>query len=581
MAKTQSSSVKSGAKGKAKGKVKGKKGKMPLGQRVLIGAAVLGLAWYLYTKQKAKKQAEEQKKIIAAGGGYQGGYQGHPDVGYGVNSGGLLDPNTGLPCSAVFGGCPDGGVIPGAPPGGPITWPSSEISGCLSPTANNYNPAATIDDGSCSWENTGDDIYGCMDNNATNYNQLATIPEISPTDSGDPCTYPVSRYRCDSGGCLECPPGTSESVCPHLEDTCADSCGVTIFGCTDSLATNYDPNATSDDGSCVLPSISCDMCDNGAPISNMFNADQCPEGWIPSGSGNPCAGLMGCTDPSAQNYNASAQYDDGGCTYMAQTQTINCFTECPTPQSVQLTVPTGTTCEQADYQENLVSNAPQCAQPQGCTSPGATNYDPSASVDDGSCTFPAISCDSCGGGYPTSQMFNLPNCPSGTIPSGSGNPCAGQNVDGCIDPAANNYNSAATSDDGSCTYNTVTCYQCNGSSQVGWQFNAASCPSGWQATVPNCSQGKQVSCDSCSNGAAISNMFSGSCPSGWIPSGTGNPCSATSGGGGTGGGEPGGGGASSFSGFAGERGDTFGRWQRNLATKIAINDTDWNPTVSE
>ena len=571
MAKTKSSSVKSGAKGKAKGKVKGKKGKMPLGQRVLIGAAVLGLAWYLYTKQKAKKQAEEQKKIIAAGGGYQGGYQGHPDVGYGVDSGGLLDPNTGLPCSAVFGGCPDGGIIPGSPPSGPITWPSSEISGCLSPTANNYNPAATIDDGSCSWENTGDDIYGCMDNNATNYNQLATIPEISPTDSGDPCTYPVSRYRCDSGGCLECPPGTSESVCPHLEDTCDDSCGVTIFGCTDSLATNYDSSATDDDGSCILDGA-CDIaincwsdCPNPQQQSFMTEScgivDDCGDSTaFPNSQQPPCAPVPGCNDPTAINYNPAATSDDGTCCFVSgctETSAIN-------------------------YNPLACNEDNSCIYDVwGCTDPQATNYYAGASQDDGTCTYSSISCDSCGGGYPTSQMFNLPNCPSGTIPSGSGNPCAGQNVDGCIDPAANNYNSYANNDDGSCTYNAIACYQCNGSSPIGNQFNAASCPSGWQATVPSCSQGSQVSCDSCSNGAPISNMFSGSCPSGWIPSGTGNPCSATSGGGGTGGGEPGGGGASGFSGFAGERGDTFGRWQRNLATKIAINDTDWNPTVSE
>lgn len=34
----------------------------------------------------------------------------------------------------------------------------------------------------------------------------------------------ISRYRCDAGGCLECPPGTPASVCPHNEDTCANTC---------------------------------------------------------------------------------------------------------------------------------------------------------------------------------------------------------------------------------------------------------------------------------------------------------------------------------------------------------------------
>jgi len=34
----------------------------------------------------------------------------------------------------------------------------------------------------------------------------------------------TSRYRCDAGGCLECPQGVSASVCPHTESTCANTC---------------------------------------------------------------------------------------------------------------------------------------------------------------------------------------------------------------------------------------------------------------------------------------------------------------------------------------------------------------------
>ena len=49
----------------------------------------------------------------------------------------------------------------------------------------------------------------------------------------------------------------------------------TIYGCTDSLATNYNPFASVDDGSCVFPNI------------------------------------YGCTDSSAYNYNSIANVDDG------------------------------------------------------------------------------------------------------------------------------------------------------------------------------------------------------------------------------------------------------------------------------
>ena len=52
-----------------------------------------------------------------------------------------------------------------------------------------------------------------------------------------------------------------------------------VLGCTDPNATNYDPNANVDDGSCTY-----------GPI-------------------------YGCTDPNATNYNPNATIDDGSCTY--------------------------------------------------------------------------------------------------------------------------------------------------------------------------------------------------------------------------------------------------------------------------
>ena len=44
---------------------------------------------------------------------------------------------------------------------------SQAVYGCLDPTAANYAPLATIDDGSCTYT-------GCMDSTAYNYNPLAT-----------------------------------------------------------------------------------------------------------------------------------------------------------------------------------------------------------------------------------------------------------------------------------------------------------------------------------------------------------------------------------------------------------------------
>ncbi|MBT6808545.1 MAG: zinc metalloprotease, partial [Flavobacteriales bacterium] len=73
--------------------------------------------------------------------------------------------------------------------------------GCTNSSAYNYDPNATIDDGSCCY------VAGCTDISACNYDAAACY---------------------DDGSC-------------QLPD-----------GCTDPTATNYDPNATCDDGSCCF-----------------------------------------------------------------------------------------------------------------------------------------------------------------------------------------------------------------------------------------------------------------------------------------------------------------------------------------
>ena len=82
-------------------------------------------------------------------------------------------------------------------------------SGCMDPTACNYNPLALSDDGSCDYS-----CYGCTDETACNYNSEATIDD--------------------------------------------NSCNYSCYGCTEETACNYNSAATIDDGSCydnVIASI--------------------------------------------------------------------------------------------------------------------------------------------------------------------------------------------------------------------------------------------------------------------------------------------------------------------------------------
>ena len=83
----------------------------------------------------------------------------------------------------------------------PVCDTGGDILGCMDEIAFNYNPNATIDDGSCIPV-----MEGCIDGDALNYD----------SDANTSCN----------------------SCCEYL-------------GCTDSTAFNYDADATTDDGSCI------------------------------------------------------------------------------------------------------------------------------------------------------------------------------------------------------------------------------------------------------------------------------------------------------------------------------------------
>jgi hypothetical protein len=130
-----------------------------------------------------------------------------------------------------------GSPIPGGddfPTGGDIG--GEVMPGCTDPRATNFNPLATIDDGSCKYPPTPEDIYGCTDPKADNYDPLATIDDGS-------CEYPPNF------GC------TDPRAINYDPEATVDDGSCEYLGCTDPLALNYDPLATVDDGSCKYPPI--------------------------------------------------------------------------------------------------------------------------------------------------------------------------------------------------------------------------------------------------------------------------------------------------------------------------------------
>ena len=116
-----------------------------------------------------------------------------------------------------------------------LTWYSQDsqtenISGCTNLSANNYNPNATDDDGSCNYDIDGDgvlDVYevpGCTDSNISNGMYAANNYNPNATDDDGSCDYDL-----DDDGILD-----------------VDE----VNGCTDQFANNHDINATEDDGGC-------------------------------------------------------------------------------------------------------------------------------------------------------------------------------------------------------------------------------------------------------------------------------------------------------------------------------------------
>ena len=157
----------------------------------------------------------------------------------------------------------------------------------------------------------------------------------------------------------------SKSLC----ETGQNCCGSGWYGCTDPNATNYDPNATIDDGSCIYPG--CIYCND--PNANTS--------------------VPGCCDNTQQNYDPNATCDDGSCIPIV----FGCMDDGTDPNYPGR--PVGYVGQALNYYAAATVDNGTCIYAvYGCTDPLATNYNPNANVDDGSCVYvnTAISnCASC------------------------------------------------------------------------------------------------------------------------------------------------------------------------------------------
>ncbi len=336
-----------------------------------------------------------------------------------------------------------------------------QVPGCTDPDACNFDPLATIDNGSCDYS-----CFGCTDPQACNFDPVATVddgscqiieaytlswfgpttfcigdgqadifdPEVGTTDNDgdsqgfvivdeggtiflqlfnfsldletlDPGTYHFYSVNYFDGttGVSEGQPFDGIAGC--FEASAPMVLTIQAGGCADPMACNFDPAAE-----CSLP-----ICD--------FSC-------------------LGCTDETACNYDPAATVDDGSCDF-------SCL-GCTEPLSCNY-----------DPLATLDDGSCQLCDCTGCTDQDACNYEPDALEDDGSC-FVAPP------GY---------DCNGECIDVNNDGICDFIIIVGCTDDTAINYDPTAGEDDGSCIYGEDLC----GEGTV-WDAQSQTCVS--TATCP-------------------------------------------------------------------------------------------------
>ena len=261
----------------------------------------------------------------------------------------------------------------------------------------------------------------CPDPEACNY--VHEGDQLNPTDEA--CEYPQDLYGigfgCD-GVCLGDNDG--DGVCDEAE----------VSGCMDTSAANYSPNAT-DPGDCVY-------CDPGTFFLTVDMHNGTVDEWsdaeyyvwnLSNGALEDSGSIATAFYGDGLNVGADRVCLAPGC-YVFQV-IDNVY---PSDVSFELTDQFGITYATLLADTALEYNLDftltgQCGF-EGCTDPAAFNYDPSVSVDDGSCCIN----DADGDGV-----------------------CDELEIEGCLDESACNFNIQAT-DPTVCVYADDPCEFCSG-----------------------------------------------------------------------------------------------------------------------
>ena len=271
--------------------------------------------------------------------------------------------------------------------------------GCMEPVACNFDPAATLSDGSCEFLSCLG--FGCTLEGACNFDEDALVNDGScefescqGCQTEGACNYDATATLvgpCDFDWCAGCMDPNAfnydeDATIPAFnlqsDGTAEDAC--IYAGCTFYWACNYDPTGIVNDGSCDMESCAgCQIeeaCNYDPAATLSGDCTFAAEGYdcdgnclVDSNNDGICDGIEdgngGCTDPSNPGYDPNAAYDDGSCFEGG------CLVEFACNYDLM-----------ADFMDLSTCDFNSCV---GCTDAMACNYDPTATLSSpGSCTFP-------------------------------------------------------------------------------------------------------------------------------------------------------------------------------------------------
>jgi len=161
--------------------------------------------------------------------------------------------------------------------------PPPAISGCTDPNSCNYNPLATVSDGSCVYPAQYRDCLGLCINDS----------------DGDGV--------CDGEEVNGCTDPTAPNYNPLATDSDPNSC--VYYGCMDPASCNYNALANIDDGSCSYPP-NYRNCDGTCAEHHVVYADTAGVQEFSTGVCKDVALELYCGDPSSCNYYEVIYPDD-------------------------------------------------------------------------------------------------------------------------------------------------------------------------------------------------------------------------------------------------------------------------------